>query len=102
AAGTAIWPVIGSDGTATAFGNSGVGIVSGPDQRNFDLSAIKPTRIPHLGEGGNLEVRAEFFNAFNTAQFSAPSTNVSAANFGVISSTAVSPRIAQLALKLNF
>jgi hypothetical protein len=102
AAGTAIWPVIGSDGVATAFGNSGVGIVSGPDQRNFDLSAIKRTRIPHLGEAGNLEFRAEFFNAFNTPQFSSPATNVSAANFGVISSTAVSPRIVQMALKLNF
>jgi hypothetical protein len=102
AAGTAIWPVIGSDGAATAFGNSGVGIVSGPDQRNFDLSAIKRTNLPRMGEGGNLEFRAEFFNAFNTTQFSSPGTNVSAATFGVISSTAVSPRIVQLALKLNF
>jgi hypothetical protein len=102
AAGTAIWPVIGSDGVATAFGNSGIGIVSGPDQRNFDLSAIKRTHIPHMGEAGNLEFRAEFFNAFNTTQFSSPGTNVSASNFGVISSTAVSPRIVQLALKLNF
>ena len=102
AAGTAIWPAIGSDGAATAFGNSGVGIVFGPDQRNFDLSAIKRTRIHPLGEGGNLEFRAEFFNAFNTTQFSSPGSNVSASTFGVISSTAVSPRIVQLALKLNF
>jgi hypothetical protein len=102
AAGTAIWPAIGSDGVATAFGNSGVGIVFGPDQRNFDLSAIKRTRLPHLGEAGNLEFRAEFFNAFNTAQFSSPGNNVSSSTFGVISSTAVNPRIVQLALKLNF
>jgi hypothetical protein len=102
AAGTAAWPVIGNDGVATAFGNSGVGIVSGPDQRNFDLSAIKQTRIRPLGENGNLEFRAEFFNAFNTTQFSTPGTNVSASTFGVISSTAVNPRIVQLALKLNF
>lgn len=102
AAGTAAWPIIGSDGVATAFGNSGVGIVSGPDQRNFDLSAIKQTRIPRLGENGNLEFRAEFFNAFNTTQFASPGANVSAATFGVISSTAVNPRIVQLALKLNF
>jgi hypothetical protein len=102
AAGAAIWPAIGSDGVATAFGNSGVGIVSGPDQRNFDLSAIKRTRVPGLGEAGNLEFRAEFFNAFNTTQFSSPGTNVSASTFGVISSTSVSPRIVQLALKLNF
>jgi hypothetical protein len=102
AAGTAAWPVIGSDGVATAFGNSGVGIVSGPDQRNFDLSAIKQTRVPRLGEQGKLEFRAEFFNAFNTTQFSSPGANVSSSTFGVISSTAVNSRIVQLALKLNF
>jgi hypothetical protein len=102
AAGAAIWPAIGNDGVATAFGNSGVGIVFGPDQRNFDLSAIKRIRVRPLGEASNLEFRAEFFNAFNTAQFSSPGTNVSAATFGVISSTSVSPRIVQMALKLNF
>ena len=99
AAGTAIWPVVGNDGVATGFGNSGVGIVFGPDQRNFDLSIIKQTR---LRERLNLEFRAEFFNAFNTTQFGNPGANVSAATFGVISSTAVNPRIGQLALKLNF
>jgi len=102
AAGTAIWPIVGADGVATAFGSSGVGIVSGPDQRNFDLSILKRTRIPKMGEAGNLEFRAEFFNAFNTTQFSSPGTNVSAATFGVISSTAVNPRIVQMALKVNF
>ena len=102
AAGTAMWPVAGSDGIATAFGNSGVGIVSGPDQRNFDLAVIKRTRIRPLGEGGNLEFRAEFFNAFNTPQFNGPAASVSSSTFGVISSTAVNPRIVQLALKLNF
>jgi hypothetical protein len=58
--------------------------------------------VPHLGEAGSLEFRAEFFNAFNTTQFSSPGTNVSASTFGVVSSTAVSPRIVQMALKLNF
>jgi hypothetical protein len=102
AAGTAIWPVVGDDGRATAFGNSGVGIVFGPDQRNFDIVLIKRTPLSRLREGANIEFRTEFFNAFNTTQFSSPGTNVSAANFGVISSTAVNPRIMQFALKLNF
>jgi hypothetical protein len=101
AAGSAIWPVVGNDGVATGFGNSGVGIAFGPDQRNFDLSIIKQTRLG-IRENINLEFRAELFNAFNTSQFGAPGTNVSAATFGVISSTAVNPRIGQLALKLNF
>jgi hypothetical protein len=102
AAGAAIWTVVGDDARATAFGNSGVGIVFGPDQRNFDLSLIKRTSLKALGESANLEFRSEFFNAFNTTQFGNPGTNVSAATFGVISGTAVNPRIIQFALKLNF
>jgi Carboxypeptidase regulatory-like domain len=102
AAGAAVWQVIGDDGIATDFGNSGVGIASGPDQRNFDLAVIKRTSLGRLGEGANIEFRAEFFNAFNTTQFANPGTNVSSANFGAVSATAVNPRIIQLALKLNF
>jgi hypothetical protein len=102
AAGAAAWPIVGADGVATTFGNSGVGIVSGPDQRNFDLSVLKRTRVRTLGEAAGVEFRAEFFNAFNTTQFAGPGANVSSATFGVISSTAVNPRIVQLALKLSF
>jgi hypothetical protein len=99
----AIWPVIGNDGIATNFGNSGVGIAFGPDQRNFDIAIIKRTPLNRLREGANIEFRTEFFNAFNTTQFSNPNTNVSAAiAFGAITSTAVNPRIIQFALKLNF
>jgi hypothetical protein len=107
----AAWPVIGDPETsganagqriATNFGNTGVGIVFGPDQRNFDIVIIKRTSLNALREGANIEFRTEFFNAFNTTQFSNPATNVSAATLGVISSTAVNPRIIQFALKLNF
>lgn len=102
AAGTAIWPVVGDDGRATAFGNSGVGIVFGPDQRNFDIVLIKRTPVGWLREGANIEFRTELFNAFNTTQFGSPSTSVTTSTFGVISSTSVNPRIVQFALKLNF
>ena len=63
---------------------------------------MKRTPFRKLGESGNLEFRAEFFNAFNTPQFANPGTNVSASNFGVISATSVNPRVVQLALKINF
>ncbi len=99
----ATWLVVGDDGRATGFGNSGVGVVFGPDQRNFDLALIKRTSLSRLRESANIEFRAEFFNAFNTTQFSNPGVNISApAAFGVITSTAVNPRIIQFALKLNF
>jgi carboxypeptidase family protein/TonB-dependent receptor-like protein len=102
AAGTAVWPIIGDDGRATAFGNSGVGIAFGPDQRNFDIAIIKRTSISRLRENANIEFRAEFFNAFNTTQFSNPSTNVSSAAFGTITTTSVNPRVIQFGLKVNF
>jgi hypothetical protein len=100
--GAATWQVIGDDGRGTAFGNSGVGVLTGPGQRNWDISLMKRTPIRKLGESGSLELRAEFFNAFNTPQFANPGTNVSAANFGVISATSVNPRVVQLAVKVNF
>ena len=56
--------VIGSDGLATGFGDAGNGIVSGPDQRNFDIAVTKRIRLH--AENQALEFRAEFFNAFNT------------------------------------
>jgi len=101
-------PVITSDG-GTAFGNIGVGAVRGPDQTNFDMVALKSTR---LTERFGLDFRAEFFNAFNTPQFANPSnlsagTSVSGAfipdsTFGQITVTSVNPRLIRFALKLIF
>lgn len=108
-------PVIGSDGLATGFGNSGNGIVSGPDQRNFDMAFIKTT--PLFGENKSLEFRAELFNAFNTPSFANPALNVGTIlpdpdtglpslqpdpGFGHITRTTVAPRVIQFALKLYF
>jgi hypothetical protein len=97
-------PVIGSDGIGTAFGDSGTGIVRGPAQQNVDFAFIKRTEIGKWpSEATNLEFRVELFNAFNTAQFSNPDNSLSdGPAFGQISTTSVSPRIVQLALKLNF
>ncbi len=100
-------PTLG-DGSVTAYGNAGVGILSGPGQLNFDLSLLKTTRIR---EGQNLQFRAEFYNLFNHAQFSNPTVgsgggvnlmNVNSSNGGWITATAVNPRIIQLGLKYIF
>ena len=93
--------VVGSDGRATAFGNTGVGIVKGPGQYNTDLSVIRKASLGS-NESRRLEFRVEFFNLFNTPQFSIPDTNFSSSTFGQISSTSVNPRFVQLALKLSF
>jgi hypothetical protein len=89
-------PVIG-DGTG--FGNCGVGTTRGLNQKNLDLGIEKS--FP-LTEKANLEFRAEFFNLTNTPKFGLPVNDQSAPSFGVISSTASSPRIVQFALKFLF
>lgn len=72
----------------------------GPDRTNFDFAVAKTTSI--LGENKlALEFRAEFFNIFNTAQFSNPSTSITSGLFGQITST-FDPRIIQFALRLKW
>src|SRR5882672_2068987 len=92
-------------GNATEFGNSGVGILLGPGQHNWDIALTKLTRIK---ERQSVQFRAEFFNAFNTPQFANPDANQAqglqrnAATFGLITATAGNPRIIQFALKYQF
>ena len=90
------------------FGNTGVGIVRGPGQANFDFSVTKMTQVT---ESTKLQFRAEFFNLFNHPQFAIPAAGNpnnqtlygnSAANVGVITATSVNPRLVQLALRLQF
>ncbi len=100
-AGAPVWLPV-EPGGGTNFGNSGVGIVTGPGQNNSDIAVIKRTRVGFLGEGGNIEFRTEFFNAFNTPQFANPASSASFASFGHITATSVNERIIQFGLKVNF
>ena len=94
---------VGGPGTTgTDFGNSGRGIMRGPGQNNFDISIAKATRVGGLSEQGNLDFRAEFFNAFNHAQFGDPSEYLNLPSLGVINSTIVAPRLIQFGVKYVF
>lgn len=95
-------PIIGADGIGTAFGNSATGIVDGPSQANLDLALTKNLASTWPHEKGTLQIRAEFYNALNHPQFANPDTNFTSPTFGVISNTAVSARVGQLALKFVF
>jgi hypothetical protein len=55
-----------------------------------------------MGDRLQLEFRAEAFNATNSVVFAAPAHVINAAGFGVVTSTANTPRQLQLALKLTF
>jgi hypothetical protein len=92
-------PSGGIYGDGTGWGNSGIGIVPGPGQHNWDISIIKNTPIR---EGHSFQFRTEFYNAFNTPQFGNPDTGLSNSTFGQINATSVGPRIIQFGLKYLF
>jgi hypothetical protein len=90
-------PVIGN---GTDYGNSGVGVILGPGQFNWDISIVKLTKFT---ERQSLQFRAEFFNALNHPQFNNPGAALSTpTTFGVITATSVNPRLIQFALKYLF
>jgi hypothetical protein len=99
---TGTYPIVGSDGIATGFGNSRPGIVQGPGQYNVDTALSKKFGLPWPNEATNFEFRAEAFNLLNTPQFSDPDMGQTDSTFGAIQTSAVAPRILQLAVRVNF
>ena len=94
--------IVGSDGKATAYGNTGQSVINGPGQFNTDFSVGKTTTVGGLREGAQLAFRVEFYNALNHPQFSNPGSVVGTSTFGVIQQTAVGPRLIQFGLKYLF
>ena len=80
------------------FGNYMIGNVRGPSVFNTDVSAAKRTAIGHA----TAEIRIDVFNLFNRAHFSDPATTFGVSTFGTISSTRLTPREAQLGVRLLF
>ena len=81
------------------LGTSNRRFFHGPGLNNWDLALHKITRV---SERTSVEFRAEFFNAFNHAQFNNPPGDANAPQtFGDVQS-ARDPRIGQLALRFNF
>ncbi|MDQ2946558.1 MAG: hypothetical protein M3Y27_11540, partial [Acidobacteriota bacterium] len=85
------------------FGNSGNGVIGGPGVNNFDLALMKNTAIPiGRSEPATLQIRGEFFNAFNHASFGEPGLTTGTAQFGIIRTTSIPGRQIQLGLKILF
>jgi hypothetical protein len=80
------------------FGNLGKGSLRSPGLFNWDMGLNKMFPIK---ERCQVQIRAEFFNTLNRANFNAPTSSVSSAGFGSVVSSA-DPRIGQLALKILF
>jgi len=66
---------------------------------NWDFSLMKNIAVT---ERVRLQFRGEFYNFTNTPTFGTPGTVLTAAPFGVINTTASSPRDVQLGLRLYF
>jgi hypothetical protein len=82
------------------FGSCRPRLVHGPGLENVDLSLFK--QFP-LGEVRKIELRFEFFNAFNHANFANPAAGLTNTNtFGKITSTVNDPREIQMAGKFYF
>ena len=100
------------------FGDSPRGLMRGPGQTDWDLSLVKNTKLPWLGEKGNFQFRAEVFNVLNHTNFAYPysnnynttfdamanfnGTNDVAPNAGKITNTLINSRQIQFAVKFEF
>jgi hypothetical protein len=80
------------------LGDSSKRFFHGPGINDFDMALLKDLRV---SERFKLELRGEFFNIFNHAQFGGPQGDIDSSTFGFVTS-ANAPRIAQAALKLLF
>ena len=80
------------------FGNAGRDILHGPGSIQWDMAISRAFRI---NERWKTEVRGDFFNIMNHANWNGPSTGVNSATFGQITSFG-SPRLIQLAMKVFF
>jgi hypothetical protein len=81
------------------LGNAPRRFFHGPGINNWDITFGKETK---LTERSNLNIRADFFNAFNHAQFNQADGNITdGQSFGQINSAGLG-RIIQLGAKLQF
>jgi hypothetical protein len=81
------------------FGNTQRNFLTGPGQKNVDLSIIKFFPINERMRG---EARIELFNAFNWVNYANPVTNIAVASFGKIISASTGPRVIQFGFKFHF
>ncbi len=79
-------------------GNAGRGIMTGPGINSWDINLSKSFRIH---EEKRLQVRGEFFNAFNHPSFNNPGATFGTPSFGVISSAGAG-RVIQMGAKFYF
>ncbi len=81
------------------YGTSKRNDYTGPSFKNIDLALVRRFDLPR---SHRIEARIEAFNALNWFIPGNPSTVLSAATFGRITTTAGDPRVMQFAMKYAF
>ncbi len=84
---------------ATMFGNATRGSLRGPAFYNTDFSVFKDFKIK---EKGQIQLRGEIFNLFNTPQFALPNNLVDTPTAGQITSTLHESRQIQVSVNFSF
>ena len=84
---------------AGTFGNAGVGSERVPSFQSYGASVTKDFTVWHEQK---INFRADADNLFNSAYWSNPANNASAATFGAITSVRSGPRALQLSAKYHF
>ncbi len=83
----------------TTYGNAERNSITGPGIFNFDMSILRNFA---LGGSKSLQLRLEAFNTFNQPVWNEPTTNVTSAQYGNITSTRKPMRELQLGIKFGF
>jgi hypothetical protein len=82
-----------------SFGNAGRNILTGPALFTWDLGVDKEFRV---NDQFRLQVRSEFFNLLNRANFGLPNAQIGAPNAGTITTVVTNARQIQFALRLHW
>jgi len=83
----------------SSFGTVRPGSLRAPGFQNIDMAVFKSFPVWHEHR---VEFRADFFNAFNIADYAAPDSGMTDGNFGQIGGTVSNSRSTQLSLKYAF
>lgn len=88
-------PAVGTEG------NLKRNIYQNPGMISVDASVLKNTRVPFIGEQGNLQLRFDFINVLNHVNLGPVDANMADATFGQATTT-LNPRSIQLGARISF
>jgi hypothetical protein len=82
-------------------GTLGRNTFRGPGYFNVDFAVSRSIKVPRLGSGGEVQIRLDTFNLFNTTNLLQPQSNLTSAAFGR-STDALPGRIVQFGARIRF